>query len=449
MNSLKKIILGLSLVLTPSLSNALEFHFERDASIPLVYVTAAFRGGATQDPEGKNGLTEIMGSLMLRGTKNKTKQQIDLALDQMGGSMEFETRAEFIAFRGAVLSENLPAYLSLLSEVLTAPSFREQELDKLKKEESSQLLDELAQDQSLIRLRFEEVFFKGHPYAKPNSGKIKDIQSLNVADLQKHYQKLINQNQMLVLGTGDANESDFNGFNTEIKTKRNSNVQLTAIPEFTGSPKKLRMIIFDKPDRTQTQVLFGQKGVSISDPQNDALALANYAFGGGSFQARLMTELRVKRGWTYGAYSSFKFGSKAHSWKVSFFPKNADTPPAIKVAYQMIRDLKRSGITAAEFSAAKHSLLNSAGFSYNTPQKRLENSLMEEIYALPKGYFKDMANRLSKLTLEQVNQAIEKVVTPDQMMIGIVATASTSKAEIAKALGLPESEIEVQNYQKE
>lgn len=436
-------------LLSSSLSPAAELYFEKDASLPLVYVTAAFRGGATQDPDGKSGLSDLMGKLMLRGTKNKSKQQIDLALDQMGASLEFDTRSEFIAFRGMVLSENLDAFLSLMSEILVSPSFRSQDFEKLKKEQSSQLLEELGQDRSLIKLRFEETFFKGHPYSKPVAGKIKDIQSITVADLQKQYQKLINQSQMVILGAGDTSEKAFDRFLSSVKIERNQTSHLNALPEFTTEPKKLRVVIFDKPDRTQTQVMIGQKGVTIRDPEIDALQLANHAFGGSSFQARLMVELRVKRGWTYGAGSAFRLGSKSHSWRVGFFPKNADTPPAIKEALKLIADLKKSGISETEFSASKQGLVNSAGFSYNTPQKRLENKLIEVLYGLPEGYFKNYANRLSALSLANVNTAIEKFITPDQLLIGVLGTASVSKAEIAKALGMKDSDIEVQSYQKE
>ena len=443
------LILISALLFTSHLSQAAEFFFERDPSLPLVYVTVAFRGGATQDADGKTGATSLMGKLMLRGTKHKTKQQIDLALDQLGGSLEFEPRAEFIAFRGMVLSQNLGAYLSLLSEVLTTPSFRGQELEKLKKEEGSQLLNELSQDRSLVRLRFDEAFFKGHPYAKPNNGRIKDLKDLSVTDIQNQYQKLIHDNSMLVLAAGDTEGKTFDPFLQELKTKRNGTGHLLPISEFTGEPKKLRVVIFDKPDRTQTQVMIGQKGVSIQNPDLDALQLANHAFGGGGFQARLMVELRVKRGWTYGAGSNFRLGSTPHSWKLSFFPKNADTAPAIKESLKMLDELKKSGITEEEFQASKKSLINSAGFSYNTPAKRMENRLTEVIYGLPDGYFKGYADRLSKLTREQVNSVIQKFVRPENLMVGLVATASISKKSIASALGIPESQIEVQNYQKE
>ena len=435
--------------LVPESARAAEFFFERDPSLPLVYVTAAFRGGSTQDPDLKSGATEMTGLLMLRGTKTKTKQQIDLSLDQLGGSIEFDTRAEFIAFRGRVLAENLGPYLSLLSEILTSPSFRQQELEKLKKEQISQLLQELNEDRSLVRLRFDETFFKGHPYSKPNSGKIKDIQNLQASDLQHQFQKLISAPRMVLLSAGSAQKKDFDGFLAELNSKLPQELPLQPIAEFQGGPSKPRIVVFDKPERTQTQVMIGQKGVSFQTPDLDALQLANHAFGGGGFQARLMVELRVKRGWTYGAGSGFKIGSKPHSWRVSFFPKNADTPAAVSEALKMIGDLKKNGITEAEFDASKKSIVNSAGFSYNTPSKRLENRLTEVIFGLPEGYFKGFANRISALTREEVNASLGRFLDPDHLMIGLVATAKVSKPGIAKALGIPEKEIEVQDYQKE
>jgi len=428
---------------------AAEFSFEKDRDLPLVYVTAVFKGGSTQDSEGKNGVTDIMAKLMLRGTKTKTKQQMDLALDQLGANLGVETHGEFITFRGSVLSENIKGFMQLMSEIISSPSFRPQELEKLKKEQMSQMLDELSQDRSLVRLRFDETFFKGHPYAKANNGRIKDIQSLTVADITQQYNKIINDSQMILLATGDANESSFSPFLDSIKKTRPSNHPVAMVPEFKGDPKKLRVVIFDKPDRTQTQVIIGQKGVSYTDPRLDALELANYAFGGGSFSARLMVELRVKRGWTYGAGSSFKIGSKPHSWRIGFFPKNADTPPAIKEALQMIRDLRDHGITQEEFNVAKQSLVNSAGFNYNTPSKRLENKLQEIVFGLPDGYFKNFASRLDSITLDQVNQAIKSFVTPDNLMVGVVATAKVSQDELAAALGIPAKNIEIQDYQKE
>jgi zinc protease len=442
-------ILFLVLALVPSLSGAVEFYFENDDSLPLVYVTGAFRGGSTEDPDQKSGVTDLMGRLMLRGTKSKTKQQIDLALDRLGGMIEFETRGEFIAFRGSVLSSNLEAYLSLLSEILTAPSFRSQELEKLKKEQISRLLNELNQDRTLARLRFDETFFKGHPYSKPNNGKIRDIQKLEVADLEKRYQKLISAGRMILLASGDASRTSFQEFIGKMNKDRGIESPVAPVAEFVSDPRKPRFVIFDKPERTQTQVLIGQKGVAFGSPDLDALQIANHAFGGGGFQARLMIELRVKRGWTYGAGSGFRFGSTPHSWKVSFFPKNSDTPAAVREALKMISELGEKGLSKEEFESSKTSLLNGAGFQYNTPAKRMENRLMEVIFGLPEGYFRDFASRIEKISHEEVNAAVRRFIQPSRLMVGLVATAGLSKKDLAKTLGVPEKEIEVQDYQRE
>ena len=441
---MKSLILILSLFSVSTF--AAEFSFETDRSLPLVYVNVAIKGGATQDPDGKNGVTDLMAKLLLRGTKTKTKQQVDQTLDQLGAELDIETRAEYIVLRGRVLSENIIPFLSLLEEIITAPSFRPVEFEKLKKEQISGILDQLNNDQKLIRTRFDQIFFQGHPYSKANLGKIKDIQSLSGTDIQNQYKRMLDQSRMLVLAAGDTDESSFKSFLESINKKQNFKTNIETIPEFKNAPTGLRVVIFDKPERTQTQIVIAQQGTDFKNPTLDALQLGNFAFGGGSFLSRLMLELRVKRGWTYGAGSAFKMGSQAHTWRASLFPKNADTPPAIKETLRLIQDLHDHGITQTEFDAAKKSMVNSAGFSYNTPSKRMENLLVEKIFNLPVGYHKETAKRIQALSLADVNSALQSFIQPKHLMVGLVGTASISRAAIAKELGIPEKNIEVVNY---
>lgn len=431
-------------------AQALDFSFEQDSSLDLVHLQVAFRGGASQDPAGKNGLELLTTKLLTRGTKSKTKNQIDLLVDQLGSAIDVETRLEMTVIRASVLSKSLPDFLQLLSEIITQPSFPQEEIEKTKKEVTSNLLDQLSQDMALVSTRFEQYFFQGHPYSRSSQGRIGDLSKIKRDDLVKHHSELLSSDRILVLATGHATASQFQDFTQTLeKAARGKLAHLKPIPAFHRPSSKTKVVIFDKPDRTQTQVVVGQLGVSIQDPKVDALNLGNYVFGGGGFQSRLMQELRVKRGWTYGAASRFKLASKPHIWRMSFFPKNADTPPAIKESLQLAQNLKNNGISEDEFNFSKNSLTNSAGFSYNTPRKRMENTLIEKIYSLPKGYFEAYAQRISKLTRSEVNDALKDFIQPKQMLIGLVATASISKPAIAKELNIPESEIEVIDYKKE
>lgn len=427
-------------------TNASEFFFEKDQSLPLVNINIALKGGSTQDPEGKNGVTDLMSRLILRGTKSKTKQQIDLTLDQLGGQLGTETRGEFMVIRGSVLSENLPAFLKLIEEILITPSFSQKEFEKLKKEQISNLMENLDNDQKLMRTKFDSIIFKGHPFSKINHGTIKDITSLTITDIQNQYKKIINQSRMLILASGDTEKTAFSAFQKKVDEKLNSNTQIDVIEPFKNYPHKIKVVLIDKPDRTQTQISIAQRGSSFTNPSLDAIQIGNFAFGGGTFLSKLMVELRVKRGWTYGAGSAFKMASQPHSWRVSFFPKNTDTPAAIKETLRLLTDLRDHGITQAEFEAAKSSMINSAGFNFNTPEKRIENLMVEKIFNLPEGYHKNFAKRISDISFEDVNQALKKFIEPDHVIIGLVATASITKAALAKELGIKEANIEIVDY---
>lgn len=442
-------ILSIGLSWTLSVSAETQIFFEKSQDLPLVYVTIAIPGGATQDPAGKSGLSELTTKLMLRGTKLKTKQQINLLLDQLGANLGVETRAEFVAIRGNVLAENLTRFLALIEELLSKPAFPVAEFEKLRNEQISGLSDQLSSDRDLVKIRFDQYFFGSHPYARPAAGKIEDLKKISLNDIRQQYQKLVHPDRLMILASGDASKSDFEQFASRLQLNSWGAGALATLPPPTGAPNRLKVVLIDKPERTQTHVMIGQSGIAFNSPDVDALQLANYAFGGGSFQARLFAELRVKRGWTYGAASGFKFGTQPHSWRMMFFPKNADTPPAIKEALHMVRELREKGLTAAEFEFAQQSLMNGSGFLFNTPAKRMENKLVEKFFGLPEGYTRDTARRLSQITLPQVNEALKRFLNPQQMLITVVATANTSRAEIARALNIPEADIQVVNFRDE
>ena len=88
--------------------------------------TSRSRTGAVSDPENALGLTNFMGEMLLRGTNKRTKEQIDLAIDQLGAQLGVETRSEALIIRGAVLSSQLEGFLSLIQELITQSNFPEQ-----------------------------------------------------------------------------------------------------------------------------------------------------------------------------------------------------------------------------------------------------------------------------------------------------------------------------------
>ncbi len=447
--------LSLLLLLNTKPSSAADFSFERDPGLPVVNINVAFKVGAVADPTGKSGLTNFMGEMLLRGTKKHSKKKIELALDQMGAVLAFETRAESIILRGSVLSSQLEPYLSLLTEIITQPSFPPAEIEKLRSEISAGIQEELGHDGALGSRGFARYLFGGHPYGNPILGRIPDLKSLKQKDISQHYEKLIREPLLLVVGSGDAAESQIRQWTQSLGQTLAARVTQQTVSDThwtVASPlpaEHKRLLIIDKPDRTQTQINLGQIGVKMTDPDYFKLYLGNHAVGGHSFSSILMQEIRVKRGWSYGANSAFRFGLQPRSWLVHLFPAAKDTPAALAYTLQILADLKANGITSDQFEFAKKSLINSAGFMYNTPSKRVENTLLEKTLSLPTGLMRSHAEKIASLKLVDVNTALKSFIQPDHLTIAVVGTAKDLKAPLAKAAGLSESAVDVKAYDAE
>src|ERR1700679_3810338 len=123
MNSVSLAAAVLALLSFGSTARAVEVSFEQDSALPIVHVNLAIRAGSVTDPAEQSGLTNFVGRMLLRGTQKRTKEQIDVALDQMGASLDVETRAESLIVRGSVLSSQLTPFLDLVGEIVTQPSF--------------------------------------------------------------------------------------------------------------------------------------------------------------------------------------------------------------------------------------------------------------------------------------------------------------------------------------
>ncbi|HUP55877.1 MAG TPA: insulinase family protein, partial [Bdellovibrionota bacterium] len=138
-------------------AQAFDVSFEKDTTLPIVHLNVAIKSGAVTDPQGQLGLTEFMSRMLMRGTRTRSKEQIDIAIDQIGAQVGVETRAESVILRASALADKLPQLQALMTEILTQPSFPEREIQKLKSETISEILDALSDDSSLAARHFNRV----------------------------------------------------------------------------------------------------------------------------------------------------------------------------------------------------------------------------------------------------------------------------------------------------
>lgn len=449
MKSLKPGLAALACLFT-SLAQAstIEVEVEKDSRLPIGYVNVVIRGGSVSDPENRVGLTQFMSQMLVRGTKSLTKEQIDLRLDQWGAQLAVENRAEYTIIRGAALSTRLPDLLGLIEDILLHPSFSDSEIRKLKAETISGLMEELASDHAVNTKKFSRLLFDGHPYGRPTAGLASHVQTFDRAALAKQHLLIMNSDRAFFLASGDVDEASFSSWAARVARGMPGKGALSKLARPAQSSAR-RLQIIDKPDRTQTQIQIGQIGTLMSDPDYPALYLGNAAFGGGSFMSRMMQEIRVKRGWSYGAASTFRFGVQPRSWQAHLFPATKDTPAALAFTLGMIAELQKNGITQAEFDLVKRSSINSAAFMSDTPKKRIENRILERTLGLEKGFFEGFASRLEKTSREQVNEALSRFLKSENLSISVLGTAAPLKTGLIEAAGVTEKELKIVPYSEE
>lgn len=406
---------------------------ETSRDLPLVSISIALRTGALEDPAGAEGAVRLLARLMRRSAGGRSAEENDQLVEGMGATLGAEVTASTVVFQGAVISRSLERFVDFLVDALARPSLPEDELGRLVRETEAELTEALDDDKGLVRRWFRRRMFEGHPYARASGGSLSGIRAATLPMLKELYRTLVVPENMVIALSGDVDEP---------RAARLRERLLEALPhgaareDHTPEPAATlgrRLLLVDKPERTQTQILIGGLGSHPADGDHIPLAVANTAFGG-TFTARLMQEVRAKRGWSYGAYSSLPFDRRRQAFSLWTFPKADDAAPCIALELGMLEAFCAKGLKPAELSWAKRYLVRSHAFSVDTAAKRVGMKLDAELYGLPPGYYERYVEHLKAVTLEQANQAVRERLSVEDLLITVVGTASAVGEPIRAAI---------------
>ena len=395
---------------------------EENHDLPLVRVQVAVRVGAGDDAAGDDGLTNFASELMARGANGRTRAEIDAAFDALGTSLDVSTDYDGVTFDLAVLKEKLEPALVLLADVLLRPDFPRAEADKLKRELAAQL-DELRDDDgSLARRYFTRALYGTHAYGRTVIGTEASIAALSLEAARGWHQRALVGGHVLfgVAGDVDANEAA-KAIAREFAKLPSGGGELGARPT-VARRSGMRLTIVDKPERTQSQILMGQPAPRWHDPDFLALQVATTAFGG-TFTARLMDEVRSKRGLSYGASARVGQGRGAKSLVAHVFPSLEQTPETLELVLRLWREWVVDGVTAREVEFARGYLAKSFAFSVATPEDRLELRTALELAGMPRDFADTFAARVSKVERDDALRALKRHLSPGDLEITVVSTA--------------------------
>jgi zinc protease len=392
-------------------------------AVPLVSIVIALRCGSDADPRGQSGLARIVMRMLRRGCAGMTAEQIDFRIDALGAEVAVDTSASSVAMHVQVIARNLDGLVDLLGAMLGSPTFHEGELERLKRETVAEIEDARDSDRIVAQKALQRTLFEGHAYGHNPGGTIDSVRAIGLDDVISFYRRFVVRANVVIGVAGDVTADRVPGVIAKLTAGLATGEPAPdAVSDPTMRPGR-RLLVVDKPERTQTQILVATLGTSPHDEDHVPLYVANAVFGG-TFTSRLMREVRSKRGWSYGASTRTSVDRHRQAWTLWTFPASGDAAPCMKLVLDLMEAWVEKGVTAREVAFIKRYLVRSHAFDIDTPQKRLHQALDVELLGLPADYFTGWLDRVRAVDADAASQAVARRIHPEDLQCVTVATAA-------------------------
>jgi zinc protease len=411
---------------------------EQTSALPLVTLVVAARTGSASDPRGKEGLVNLAAELARRGAASRTRAALDETLDTLGATLEVEVEPDSVRLVGQVLARHLDEFLDVLADILLRPDFDPRELERTRQEILAQIDELRNDDRALCQRFFERRLYGDHPYGHPPSGTAKSLPRIGRQELASHFKRTFVGKNLVFAASGPLTREEI-AARLEARLSKLPAGPAPSPPTLRTPPKPngWRIQLVDKPDRQQTQIMFGHPAPPATHPDRLALTLALASFGGRGMKSTLMDEVRTKRGLAYGAYmnlSTRRGPGAARGW---VFTGAERTVTTLKLVLRLYKQLAKEGVPPERVRFFQGFVAGTYASGMDHPARRLRARVAAEIQGLPENEVDTFADRIRALSPGEVTAALQKHVTPDGLAITLVGTAEVlvpllTKAQVAE-----------------
>ncbi|MCX7643876.1 MAG: insulinase family protein [Rhodobacteraceae bacterium] len=385
-------------------------------SIPFVALDIRFKGGTSLDAPGKRGAINLMTALLEEGAAERDAQGFAAEAEALAARFRFEAYDDTILVSASVLTENREAALELLRTALVAPRFDPDAVERVRAQVIANIRSDATDPNAIAGRRFDEIAFGDHPYATSGDGTIESVTALTRDDLIAAKDRVMARDRVFVGAVGDITAGELGALLDRL---------LGDLPQ-TGAPMPERaevtltggvhVVDFDTP---QSVVVFGQKGIGRFDPDFFPAFVLDQILGGSGFGSRLMTEVREKRGLTYGIGTYLANFNLADLYLGQFASANDRVAEAIGVVRaEWARAVE--GVTAEELERAKTYLTGAypLRFDGNATIAGLLSGMQSE--GLPIDYVENRNAYIEAVTLEDVRRVAARLLDPEALTFVVV-----------------------------
>ena len=413
------------------LENGLQVVVVPTARLPLVDFRLVVRAGSVNDPTGKEGLADLTAELMTQGAGARDARQIAEDIAFVGGSLAASGGAEQIVVTCEVLKKDFAIGLELVRDVIVSPTFPNAEFDR-KRDEALGGIVAGRNDPSTVADQALGPFLLGSsPLAHPALGWEKSVQAITRDEVVGFHARQVKPDNTLLAVVGDVDpkavmaalEKAFGGWKGS-QEKRGEAYQ--AVPQTKGR----QVLIVNKPEVTQTQIRLACIGVPRNHPDFYPIRVANTILGSG-FTSRLVNEIRVNQGLTYGISSRWGMFRNAGTYLIDTFTRNETIRKTIDASLAVEKKLLDEGPTEEELAKAHRYITGLYPLGLQAPDALAAQVLDVDFYGLDPMYLQTYQDRISAVTMTDVRRALKSYFCLDDLRILVVSNPEVARKQLA------------------
>ncbi|HMO82335.1 MAG TPA: pitrilysin family protein [Pyrinomonadaceae bacterium] len=419
------------------LSNGMKVWGIQNSEVPLVQFEIVIDGGQLLEDINKVGVANLMARMMTQGTKNKTPEELEDAIQQLGATINVNADTEDIRVRVNTLARNYNATLALVEEILLEPRWDAKEFDLVKQSTIAQIRQLDANPNAIAQNRFNELIFgKDNIRSRNILGSIEAVNSITLDDLRAFYAKSISPSVARMHIVGDIDRANatrpLNSLNGKWKAKR------VVIPEYKtpAAPAESKVYFYDLPGAVQSVIRFGYPALAQTDKDYYPAVVMNYILGGGGFASILTQELREGKGYTYGINSNFSGTKTPGPFTIQSGVRANVTLESAQLVKEIVENFGKN-YTEENLATTKSFLIKSNARAFETSQAKL--NMLENIskYGLPHDYVKQREDIVRAMTVARIRELAGKYLNANRMYWVVVGDAKTQMPRM-KDLGFGE-----------
>lgn len=380
-----------------------------EPSIPILAVQMAWKGGTASDPEGMEGLGEVVAYNMNEGAGDLGSLAFQTAMEDLNMSFGCTAGAEWTSCSVSTLTDNADDAMALVATAFAAPRFDEGPFQRFLREEEVGLKTRETNANYLAWRATAQALYPDHPFARETSAE--SLAALTPEVARDHMRAMMTKERLIVTAVGAVTPEELAPLIDEVAAGLPETSTLAGITPVDISAVPVSQVVIDLP-QPQSLVRFVGRGIDRTNPDFFPAYVLNYTLGGGGFESRLMKTLRVEKGLTYGVSTSLDPNPMLLTWSGGGQTKNESAGEFVAGVKTEMQDFIDGGVTEQELSDAKAYLIGSYPLGFDSNAKIASQMMGVRQDNLGVDYFDRRNALIEAVTLDDVNRVAKAYLDP-------------------------------------